>query len=161
MCGDSVLVDSRGWPEASTANSTTLPKGKPALLGWLEMVLRTAHLAAWARGRKETGTDSQWVSHTMPRLKCRTTQGVVLECLALLSSECKTVETERAALQSCRQVHSLLRQSTECLQHSLCQLQQRACIFCRCRPCCCLLVLLVRCNLWVIPLLVYLRHSSS
>jgi hypothetical protein len=50
VCGDRVLVDSSGWPAASTANSTTLPKGKPALLEWLEMVLRTADLAAQGEG---------------------------------------------------------------------------------------------------------------
>jgi hypothetical protein len=44
VCGDSVLVDSSGWPAASTANSTTLPKGKPALLAWLDTVLSTADL---------------------------------------------------------------------------------------------------------------------
>lgn len=46
VCGESVLVVSRGRPSASTANSTRLPKGYPALLGWLDTVLRTPNLQA-------------------------------------------------------------------------------------------------------------------
>ena len=41
VCGDSVLVDSKGRPCESAATSTTLPKGKPSLPRWLLSVLST------------------------------------------------------------------------------------------------------------------------